>query len=470
MTKRLKSFLCMILVIAALFVIRPLPLTSATTGGNNETLTIRGDGVEKQLVFTRAELESLSVIERHRYSSANNFPTNRIEYVSGIPLKYVLQQAGIKDAATLLTFTASDGYKRTFTAAELLTESRYCYIDGKVTSLVPVMICLKSSDDSFDKLESSELRLVMGQRAPGEQTNPWFVKYLSTIEVSCAKPDRWPEVRFSKTENADGITLQLLHDNIDSIKIYYTTDGSEPTVRSNVYNISASYFQPQLNKPVIIDKTTTVRAVAIGPGKENSIVSSFTVTVGGEIFSDLEGYDWAKPAILELYDLGVVNGVGNNRFDPAGSLTRGMFVTMLGRALGGDATNAVSPAPDKKFPDVDYSPSSWYGRYVQWAVDKKIVNGYPDGTFRPNNTLTVEEMITMAVRAGGLDIKNTGTSITITGVSDWAKPFVIAAEKNNMLVRGVLAVETGGVIKVEGQRQATRAEAAVMVYQLLQAV
>ena len=437
-----------------------LLLTVVPALAANETLTIRGDGVEKEIVLSRTELEALKpVVERHTYSLSNNFPTEKTEYAAGIPLLYLLEQAGLKEAAQIITCTASDGYKREFTVHELLHASRYYFPKEGEKQPVPAMICLQSSDKGLNSLETIELKLMMGQRAPGEQTNPWFVKYLSVIEVSCEKPARWQEVTFNRVSGPEGVTLQLLHENTDSVKIYYTTDGSEPTVESKIYNISASYFQPQLNKALVINKTTVVKAVAIGAGKEDSPLASLTVSFDELLFGDLAGYEWAEPAIEALAERGIVNGVGDYRFDPSGVLTRAMFVTMLGRALN-DGKSTTLPVASGRFSDVDYG--SWYGPHIQWAVDKEIVSGYPDGTFKPMNYLTVEEMIVMAVRASGL--KATGETVVIGGVSEWAKPQIMIAENHHMLVREYLAKESALCLMIEGGKQASRAQAAVLLH------
>jgi len=457
--KRYTYWLGIFLVAAVLL------LTTAPAQAVDETLTIKGDGVAKEVTFSRADLDALKQsAEQHCYSSANNFPTEKTEYAFGIPLQYLLSQAGLKDTARLITFTATDGYKRAFTVEELLHTPRYYFPATGEKQPVPVLICLKSSASGFSSMESANMRLIMGQRARGEQTNPWFVKYLSMIEVSCAQPGQWPEITFNRMSGPDGVTLQLLHENIDAVKIYYTTDGSAPTVESKVYNISASYYQPQLNQPLLLNKTTIVRAVAIGAGKENSPVASITVSFDGAMFSDLAGYDWAKPAIEALATQGILSGVGDSRFDPAGGLTRGMFVTMLGRALS-EKKPAAPPAAAASFADVDYS--SWYGPHVQWAVAQGIVSGYPDGNFKPTNLLTVEEMIVMAVRAGNMSSKG---AANISGVSAWAQPYMVIAENHRLLIRGHLASDVAGGVRVEGKKQAARAEAAAVLYQLLQAL
>jgi len=355
-------------------------------------LTVRGEGVDREVVFSREELEKMS-IERHTYSVINNFPTERLEYTTGVPLRAILELAGLNDSAKLLTFISADGYQRTFTVAELFAPRYFFPVEGDKKA-VPAIVSLQGSDSGFDALETINLRLIMGQRARSEQNNPWFVRDLSAIEVSSDAPGSWPAVTFNRTVGPDGVVLELRHPSFDSVKIYYTTDGSAPTVESKMYNISATRFQPQLNQPLLISRTTVVRAIAIGPGLEDSAVASLTIPMETAMFDDLAGYGWASEAIGELAEKGIVNGVGNNKFDPGGNLSRAMFVTMLGRAFNAGAP----PVSDRRFGDVEYD--SWYGSFVEWAVDEGYVLGYEDGTFRPGAYLLVEHMLLIAERAG----------------------------------------------------------------------
>jgi hypothetical protein len=411
-----------ILLTLALLVMPMLIAMETPASAEGETLTIRGDGVEQEVVLTLAELEAMSQ-EQHRYTVINSFPTESVVYAGGIPLMALLERAGLKDSAQMLTFTASDGFSRTLTVSEMFAP-RYSFPESGERVAVPAMVCLLYGTEGFDELESTTLRLIMGQRAQNEQNNPWFVRFLSIIEVSAEAPDSWPEVTFERTDGEDGVTLELQHPQFDSVKIYYTLDGSEPTVESEMYNVSATRFQPELNKPLVITENTTVRAIAIGPGRADSAVSSITISFDAAAFTDLEGYDWAKDAIEALAAEGIVTGVGPGRFSPGGTLNRAMFVTMLGRGLNPDA---VAPADgDRRFPDVNYD--SWYGPHVEWAVDMEIVLGHSDGTFRPQGNVTVEHMLLMADRAGLIEVPDT--------------------------------IETGV------RRAATRAEAAVIVYAL----
>ena len=109
-----------------------------------------------------------------------------------------------------------------------------------------------------------------------------------------AEPEEWEEVTFKKIPGPDGVTVTPMHPKMDSVKIYYTLDGTNPTVHSNVYNISATYYQPQLNKPILLTEDAEIRAVAVGAGKYDSPVSSTAVAFGSARFTDMDDYAWAS--------------------------------------------------------------------------------------------------------------------------------------------------------------------------------
>jgi len=118
------------------------------------------------------------------------------------------------------------------------------------------------------------------------------------------------------------------------------------------------------------------------------------------VFSDYSDFGRSVVFIEGLYNMGVVTGVNGSRFAPEVGLSRAMFVTMLGRALNSEPE--LLDDADGMFSDVDYA--SWYGKYVEWAVNEGFVQGYSDGTFRPSGDLTVNHMLLMAERAGLVDV------------------------------------------------------------------
>ena len=100
---------------------------------------------------------------------------------------------------------------------------------------------------------------------------------------------------------------------------------------------------------------------------------------------------WGHSSIDYCVEHGLMNGVGDGKFNPDGTVTRAMLATVLYRQAGSpDVQNASA------FPDVN--PGEWYGKAIAWAADAGVVTGYPDGTFDPNKAVTRQEMATMFYR------------------------------------------------------------------------
>lgn len=106
-------------------------------------------------------------------------------------------------------------------------------------------------------------------------------------------------------------------------------------------------------------------------------------------FSDTNSH-WAKESIEFLAARDILKGKGANRFDPDGSVTRAEFVTMLANFMDGIFTPGAKSAG---FDDV--AAGAWYADYVNWAVQNRIVSGYGDGRFGPNDKITREQMAVM---------------------------------------------------------------------------
>ena len=140
------------------------------------------------------------------------------------------------------------------------------------------------------------------------------------------------------------------------------------------------------------------------------------------LFIDVSADHWAYRDLCTAVEEGWIKGCPDGSFLPADSVTRAQFVTMLAR-LSGDALPEVDERP---FPDVP--TDQYYAASVAWAVRSGIINGYPDGTFGPDDTITREQMAhIMTVYLKHLNMDTTSFDAAVDSeipdlnqISDWA--------------------------------------------------
>lgn len=255
---------------------------------NLSFLTIRGDGVEQETGYSLENLKSMeSDLAESCYSTVNNWPVKKFFVGRGILVINLLQQAGISADAQTVSFIAKDNYKVTLTMDQL-EESRYYYPalledSREGAEIAPVILAWEYEEDTADlsRAMPNNLRLMLGQTGLNDLVTSAYVKNVVVIEVSREAPEQWAGVEANPVpgEIAGDGEVELSHPTQDLVRIYYTTDGSEPDINSKVYNPSATYFRPELNKPVTISATTTIKAMAVGFGKKNSPVATFEYRV-----------------------------------------------------------------------------------------------------------------------------------------------------------------------------------------------
>lgn len=171
------------------------------------------------------------------------------------------------------------------------------------------------------------------------------------------------------------------------------------------------------------------------------------------IFRDIQGH-WAEATILEAFNKKYFMGIGDGLFGPDVAMTRGMFVTVLGRM-----ENAQVSKGQNIFTDVDQE--AFYGPYVNWAYKNKIVNGVGENKFDPNRAITREEMAKMVSEYlkfsnKSLELSNKVTLKDLDQVSSWAKVQVEEMNKAQIL----LGDENGNF---NPKKTSTRAEVATVL-------
>ncbi|GAB6935030.1 hypothetical protein JCM14720_09510 [Calditerricola yamamurae] len=180
-----------------------------------------------------------------------------------------------------------------------------------------------------------------------------------------------------------------------------------------------------------------------------------TVPVTVVPFADVRGH-WALQPITALAARGMVAGVAPDRFAPDAPVTRAQLAVLLAR-LEGVETGTDNASPSLPFRD---PIPSWAREAVQAMVEKELLRGYPDGTFRPDHPVTRAELAAILDRYLGL----TGSAPL--------PPFRDAADIPSWAREAIARVAQAGVMKGMGdrfapQRPTTRAEAATVLYRLL---
>lgn len=183
------------------------------------------------------------------------------------------------------------------------------------------------------------------------------------------------------------------------------------------------------------------------------------ITNNKEAFTDLGNHAWAKDSIYTLKNKGIISGVSNTEFAPASNIKRGDFILILTRMLG------INNTFTENFADVP--TGSYYYNAIGSAKAAGVANGN-EGSFMPENSITRQDLITLAYRAflnkGYITETNDLTVLdTFTdkgSISDYA-----SSAMASMVKAGIIKGSDG---QVNPKGFATRAEVAVMCARMLE--
>ncbi len=176
-------------------------------------------------------------------------------------------------------------------------------------------------------------------------------------------------------------------------------------------------------------------------------------------FFDVAEDRWSYQYVEYAAEHGLMQGVGGGMFDPEGTMTRSMVVTVLWRQEG-------SPAIDYRPVFKDVADGEWYAAATLWAKDNGVVMGTSGTTFSPDDRITREQLVTMLFRYAdfkGLDTSS-GESVDrfpdASAVSDWARTAVAWATDKGIIkgnrIKGEDCLDPRG--------NATREQFATIIY------
>lgn len=175
-----------------------------------------------------------------------------------------------------------------------------------------------------------------------------------------------------------------------------------------------------------------------------ALCMTFTMSIGVGAYSDVEKGTYVSEAVSILSNLGILDGFEDGSFMPGTDVTRAQMAKIVCHTLGYHDL-------DKQSTDFTDVPSShWASGYIAMAQNLEIVNGFGDGTFKPEDTVSYEQAIKMIVCALGYEPMAQARG-------GWYNGYLNAASTLN------ITKNTGGVINTPASRQTV----ACLVYNAL---
>ena len=286
--------------------------------------------------------------------------------------------------------------------------------------------------DKVDALRSTEAKATIGTRPTYD---------LSLVYLSGGKE--------TPIANLNGHTI--------SVRLPYTPANGEQT--GNLYAV----YVDDAGKVEWITKSSynaSLKAVVFETGHFS--VYGVGYKNPAPAFTDITGH-WAADNILFAASRGLLSGTSDTTFSPDTGMTRGMFVTALGRLAG------INPDSYQTGKFTDVKADAYYAPYVNWAAQTGIVEGVTATTFAPDTNINREQMAVIMKNYAaklGYDLPQTLKAVTFadnTQISSWAKDAV-----KSMQQAGILAGKNEN--KFDPKGTATRAEVATVLRQFVEIV
>jgi len=296
-----------------------------------------------------------------------------------------------------------------------------------------------------------------------------------TVNISISNPPAG-NVKVIK-DNLDKNSYQMV---ASPVEFTITCASGDKTVDVSRFN---GYVERTIAMPDGVDPGKITTALVVNPdgsfyhvptavelknGKYYAKINSLTDSTYSVIWNPLEFKDaaghWAKEAVNDMGSRLVISGVSKDIFEPDRDITRAEFAAIIVRALGlkpGTGSNRFS----------DVTDTTWYGDYVKTASEYKIISGYGNGQFGPDDRVTREQALSMIARAmsitrlkadlaAGEADKLLAKFNDANQAADYAKNSIAACVKAG-IISGRSATELAPAASI------TRAETAVMIRTLL---
>lgn len=323
-------------------------------------------------------------------------------------------------AATTDTVSFNNGTARNLRANELKENGRYVLLDGvalkagekiqlnllgkTVTSSSAVSVHVDS--DGPEAVKSASAGKMYTVDYVGQVSNPGTTTPDPTTSDPATTPDQAPTQTPDQTPTTD--------------------EATKPAPGKTVFN-------DKVNGDAVKDRVT--KAIETAPS---------------EPFKDVKDSHWVPNAIDLAAKIGFVTGYQDGSFHPESKITRAEFATMLVKAMGLES-RADSPFTDSK--------SHWAENAINALKANGIVNGYGDGSFKPDQDISRAEIVTMLAKF--MDLSQVSTTAKFNDVnSKWAQNDI-----NALANAGIVSGKSDD--KFDPNAQSSRVEAVTMILRML---
>lgn len=307
-----------------------------------------------------------------------------------------------------------------------------------------------------------------------EDSIKYALKYVSSDKIVLGVPFFGRYWKNGATSGGYGVTMRKINDIVAKYNSYITYDTASESVKAVVtigkgdvcpvvngkaltagtYTFWYENEQSLTKKLELINKYNLKGSGSWSLGQEDEKTWDYYETaVEGRtrIFSDVSNDYWAYDEICWAKNNGFVEGKNASNFEPETSLTRAEFATLICRMIGYSENENLNIFSDTK--------NHWAKGYINALAKSGIMNGYADGSFRPNNLITREEVAKVMYYL--CDNENAQASIEFSDVSAnrWSYKFISK-------ISGIGIVNGYDNGKFMPENPITRAEIVVILYRM----
>ena len=451
--------------------------TTTNTGDKTESTTVtttEKDGsttstttsitTEKNGTTTASMTETTAKTD----GSSTEITTSTVTKPSGTVVESITETTttttGFSQSTTTSVTTKTDG-----STVESTTNATTTVTSNKSTGTVTATTTSKTTTSDGVK---SEGKTVTEIKKDGTVTSKETVKASTANGTTASKVTTTDSNNGTVTKAEANVSSKdaseaVKNNTAVTIPVEVSTTKDKKTAPTVTVNLPKDSGSVKVNLPVtkpnpglvaiVVDEkgkaTLVPKSVVTEDGLKMEMETSANVKIvdNGKSFQDVPAQHWANDAASFASARNLFQGVNETTFAPNRAMTRGMLATVLYR-LESEPETTVEEA----FTDV--KDGAYYTNGISWASDKGVATGYDDGTYRPDQVITRQQLAAMLYRyAGNPDA--TGDELNFpdaANVSNYAKDAMKWAVEN-----GIIQGKTDGRLDPHGL--ATRAQVATMM-------